>query len=262
MMVIIILEMPVIWHRAIAESRVCEPEMQASEGMPSVNQVIYDSTGFAQVASVNRVDTGERRLDTAFAHVRTMWIGTAGLLASNDLRFVHGTAWLAAHLRNRGNERISSNEPVAVRVLQDDRERNSLRVEDEAALAAKLAPIRGAQASLCPASIARVDGPLTMARATLSRPQRPDSTRSVSSMLFPISPFGPATSCSQQAVREPQTISYDNKFRTIPERRTNTMPASTTPSSIKSHPAYPRMRGDQAGSNGPISDRYSSFMKF
>src|SRR5450830_902200 len=143
---------------------------------------------------------------------------------------------------------------VAVGAGQDDRERDTLRVDDEVVLAAELAPVRGIRASFFPASMARIDELSTMARVKSILPRRRSSASSVSWIRCQTPAFCHATSRRQQAVPEPQPISCGIRFHAIPERSTNTIPVSIA------RPAYCRLRGTCSGSSGSINDHNWSSM--
>ena len=64
---------------------------------------------------------------------------------------------------------------VTVCAGQDDRERDTLRVDDKVVLAAELAPVRWIRAGFFPVSMARTDELSTMARVKSISPRRRSS---------------------------------------------------------------------------------------
>lgn len=234
--------------------------LQASNGMEPGNRAFDDPARSAQSAAMGRADFREHGCDAAFPEALPMWFGTVAPVALNDSWLAQGTALLAANVRNRGNQCIKLGNVVAVRAGQDDRERDALRVDDEVVLAAELAPVRWVRAGFFPASIARTDELSTMARARSSWPRRRSSASSVSWIRCQTPASCHATSRRQQAVPDPQPISCGRRFQAMPERSTNMMPVSTARSGVGLRPAYWRLRGVLAGSNGSMRDHSSSSM--
>lgn len=142
--------------------------------------------------------------------------------------------------------------------VQDDRERDVLRVDDRVMLAAELAPVRWVRTGFFPASMARTEELSTMARAMSSWPRRRNSASSISWMRCQTPASCHATRRRQHAVPEPQPISCGSRFQAMPERSANTMPVSTARSDVGLRPAYRRLRGARAGNNGSMSDHSSS----
>ena len=231
---------------------------QAPEGVEPSNRALHDPARFAESTAVRRADLGKHGRDAALAQALSVWLGTVAPVALDNLRLAQRAAVLSANGRNRLDQRIELRDVVAVRAAQDDRERDALGVDDEVMLAAELAPVRWVRASFFPASMARTEELSTMARAMSSWPRRRNSASSVSWMRCQTPASCHATSRRQQAVPEPQPISCGSRFQAMPERRTNTMPVSTARSGVGLRPAYRRLRGARAGSNGSMSDHSSS----
>ena len=232
--------------------------LQAPERVEPSNGALHDPARFAESAAVRRADLGKHGGDAAPAQALPVWLGTVAPVALDDFRLAQRTSVLSANGRNRLDQCIELRDVVAVRSAQDDRERDALGVDDEVMLAAELAPVRWVRAGFFPASMARTEELSTMARAISSWPRRRSSANSVPWMRCQTPASCHATSRRQHAVPEPQPISCGSRFQAMPERRTNTMPVSTARSGVGLRPAYRRLRGARAGSNGSMSDHSSS----
>jgi len=234
--------------------------LQSSEGVQPGNRALDDPTRFTQTATVRCAQPGKQRSDATLAQASAVRVGTIATVALHDFWLAQRASALAAHAGNRVYRRIQLGDIVNIRTSQDDRERDALRVDDDVVLAAELAPVRRIGACFFPAAIARIEELSTMARAISSCPRRRSSANSVSCIRCQTPAFCHATSRRQQAVPEPQPISWGSRFHAIPERSTNTMPASMARSGVGLRPAYWRLRGSRAGSNGSMSDHSSSSM--
>lgn len=232
--------------------------LQASERVEPGNRALHDPTCFAKTTAVRRANLGQHGRDASLAQALSVWLGTVAPVALDDFRLAQRASAHSAKGGNRLNQRIELRDVVAVRAAQDDRERDALRVDDEVMLAAELAPVRWVRAVFFPASMARTEELSTMARAMSSWPRRRNSDSSVSWMRCQTPASCHATSRRQHAVPEPQPISCGSRFQAMPERRTSTMPVSTARSGVGLRPAYRRLRGARAGSNGSMSDHSSS----
>ncbi len=233
---------------------------QASKAMEPGNRAFYDPTCFAKSAAMRRAELGEQGRDTTLAQALTMRLRTVSPVALDDFRLAQRPAAPAADGRNCLDQCIKPGHVVAVRTGQDDRERDALRIDDEVVLAAELAPVRWVRTGFFPAAMARIEELSTMAHAMSSRPRRRNSAHSVSWIRCQTPAFCQATNRRQQAVPEPQPISWGSRFHAMPERSINTMPVSTARSGVGLRPAYRRLRDARTGSNGSISDHSSSSM--
>jgi hypothetical protein len=234
--------------------------LQASKGMKPGNRTLDLPTCFAESAAMGRADFCEQWCDATFAQALPMRLGTVAPVTLDDLRLVKGMPPLAPNGRDGLDQRIELRDVVAVCTGQDDRERDALRVDDEVVLAAELAPVRWVRACFFPANMARIDELSTMARVKSISPRRRSSASSVSWIRCQTPAFCQATSRRQQAVPEPQPISWGSRFHAMPERSTNTMPVNTARSGVGLRPAYWRLRGARTGRRGSMSDHNSSSM--
>lgn len=232
--------------------------LQAPKRVQPSNRAFDRPTGFTKPAAMVRADFCEHRLDATCSQALTVLLRTVASVTLNDFRFVQRASALSSYRWNGLDKWVELGNVVAIRAGQDDRERDALRVDDEMMLAAKLAPVRGIRACFFPASMARIDELSTRARVKSTSPRRRSSARSVSCMRCHTPAFCQASSRRQQAVPEPQPISWGSKFHAIPERKTNTMPVSTARSGIGLRPAYWRLRGFRTGRSGSMSDHNSS----
>ncbi|AJY27267.1 hypothetical protein BTM_4058 [Burkholderia thailandensis 34] len=240
---------------------VCVPfvaNLEPSECMKPGKGTFDEPARFTEATAVRRTDFGKQGRDAAFAQTLSVRLGTVAPVALNNLRFAQRTSAFSSDGRNRLNQRIELRDVVAIRGSQDDRQRDTLRVDDEVVLTAELAPVRWVRAGFFPASIARTEELSTIARAMSSWPRRRNSASSASWMRCQTPASCHATSRRQHAVPEPQPISCGSRFQAMPERSTNTMPVSTARSGVGLRPAYRRFRGARFGSRGSMSDHSSS----
>jgi hypothetical protein len=231
---------------------------QTSERMKPCNRTLDLPTRFTQSAAVGCADLCKYGFDAPLTQAFPMWLGTVASVALNDFWLVQGPTSLASYLGNGINQRVELGNVVAIRPGQDDRERDALCVDDEVVLAAEFAPVRGARAGFFPASTARIDELSTRTRVRSSWPRRRSSANSVSWTRCHTPASCQAARRRQQAVPEPQPISWGSKFHAMPERSTNTMPVSTARSGVGLRPAYRRLRDAGCGRSGSISDHSSS----
>lgn len=234
--------------------------LQASKRVKPCNRALDWPTRSAQTTAMGRANFCEHRRDAAFSQTLSMWFGTVAPVALNDPRFMQWSPPLASNAWNGIDECIKLGDVVAVRPAQDDRERDTFRVDDEVMFAAELAPVRWIRAGFFPASIARIDELSTSARERSISPRRRGSASNVSWMRCQTPASCHAASRRQQAVPEPHPISCGSRFHAMPERSTNTMPVSAARSGVGLRPAYCRLRGARAGKSGSISNHNSSSM--
>ena len=154
--------------------------LQASKRVKPGNRALDWPSRFAEATSVGRTDFCEHRRDAAVSQTLSMGFRAVAPVALNDLRSMQGTPPLATNVRNSLDQRIKLGDVVAVCRAQDDRERDTLRVDDEVVFAAGLAPVRGIRAGFFPASTARIDELSTSAREKSISPRRRSSASNVS----------------------------------------------------------------------------------
>ena len=232
--------------------------LQASKRVKPCNRALDWPTRFAQTTAMGRANPGEHRRDAALSQTLSMRFRTVASVTLNDLRFMQWASPLASNVWNGIDECIKLGDVVTVRPAQDDRERDTFRVDDEVVFAAELASVRWIRAGFFPASIARIDELSTSARDRSISPRRRSSASNVSWMRCQTPASCHATSRRQQAVPEPHPISCGSRFHAMPERSTNTMPVRTARSGVGFRPAYWRLRDARAGSSGSMSDHNSS----
>lgn len=234
--------------------------LQASKRVKPGNRALDWPTRFAEPTAMGRADFCEHRRDATRSQAPPMRLGTVAPVALNDSRFVQRATPLAPNVGNCLDQRVKLGNVVAVRPSQDDRERDTLRVDDEVVFAAELAPVGGIRTGFFPASMARTDELSTMARVKSISPRRRSSASSVSWIRCQTPTSCHLASRRQHAVPEPHPIFCGSRFHAMPERNTNTMPVSTARSGVGLRPAYRRLRGACAGRSGSMSDHNSSSM--
>jgi hypothetical protein len=232
--------------------------LQASKRVKPCNRALDWPTRFAQTTAMGRANLCEHRRDAALSQTLSMCFRAVAPVTLNDLRFIQWASPLVSNVWNGIDECIELGDVVAVRLAQDDRERDAFRVDDEVVFAAELAPVRWSRAGFFPASIARIDELSTSARDRSISPRRRSSASNISWMRCQTPASCHATSRRQQAAPEPHPISWGSRFHAMPEHNTNTMPVRTAGSGVGLRPTYWRLRGARAGSSGSMSDRNSS----
>ncbi len=116
--------------------------LQASKRVKPCNRTLDGPTRFAQTTAMGRANLCEHRCNAALSQTLSMCFRAVAPVTLNDLRFMQWASSLASNVWNGIDECIKLGEVVAVRLAQDDRERDTFRVDDEVVFAAELAPVR------------------------------------------------------------------------------------------------------------------------
>lgn len=124
--------------------------LQASKRVKPCNRTLDGPTRFAQTTAMGRANLCKHRRDAALSQALSMCFRTVAPITLNDLRFMQWASPLASNVWNGIDECIKLGDVVAVRLAQDDRERDTFRVDDEVMFAAELAPVRWIRAVFFP----------------------------------------------------------------------------------------------------------------
>ena len=176
-----------------------------------------------------------------------------------------GPAPRATRLAADGGDRIDQRQqlrhvvPVRGREARD--ERNPVGVGENMMFRPGFAAIGRVRSSFFPPRSARSDELSTSARSRSSRPRRRSSVSRHRWRRFQTPARCHRAKRRQQALPDPQPISFGNIFHGMPLRSTNRMPVSAARSGIGFRPAYCRFRGRRLGSNGSMRCHNSSSIK-
>jgi hypothetical protein len=124
--------------------------LQASERVKPCNRAPDWPTRFAQATAMGRANLCKCRRDAAFSQTLAVRLRAVAPVALNDSRLMQRTSPIAATVWNGIDECIKLSEVVTVRPSQDDRERDTFRVDDEVVFAAELASVRWIRAGFFP----------------------------------------------------------------------------------------------------------------
>lgn len=138
-----------------------------------------------------------------------------------------------------------------VRPRQLQSEGDALRIGDDVALRARLAPIGRVRARRWPPLLAAIEALSREARLKSMPFWRPSRSRSACCRRSHTPAFCQSRKRRQQVIPEPQPISRGSNSHGVPERSTNRIPVSAARSEVRGRPPFGLARS--GGSSGAIS---------
>lgn len=149
------------------------------------------------------------------------------------------------------DDRLQHPAVVDVGACQLQREGNALRIGEDVALRAGLAPVGRVRACRRPPFFAAIEALSREARLKSIPFWRPSRSRSARCRRSHTPAFCQSRKRRQQVMPEPQPISRGSNSQGVPERNTNRIPVSAARSDVRGRPPFGLARS--AGSSGAIS---------
>jgi hypothetical protein len=225
-------------------------DAEAAELVQPADRAFHDPAMLAESAAVCRVAFGEHRLNAAFSKSATMRFRIVGAIALHPIWFAARAAGLAAHRRNRVDERFELRDVVRVGASQRNGQRNAVAVGDHMVLTASFAAIRGVWPRFFPPCTARTEDESTIAR---DQSIKSASCRCANSAawIFRHTPRRCHACRRRQAVMpDPQPNSCGSSSQGMPDRSTYKIAHSAFRLSIGLRPGYRLRRRFGAGKSG------------
>ena len=234
---------------------------QASESVQPCQGPFDDPARAPQATAMSGAALGQQGRDVTRAEGVAMRLRIIAAVALHDPGSAHGWPRSARDRRQGVDEREQLRHVVAIRRREDRDERNPVRVGENMMFRPGLAAIGRVRSSFFPPRSARKDALSTTTHFRLTWPRRRNSVSKTRCSRFQTPARCHRASRRQQALPEPQPISFGNMFQGIPLRSTNRMPVKTARSGRGFRPACFRLRGRRFGSSGSIRAHNSSSIR-
>ncbi len=218
-----------------------EPRQRSLDDPPATSQPL---TGLDPAPGDAGLDAAAgQRLTTAAVVVGLVGVGLRGTLARRSPA--------RADRRDGIHDRLQHSAVMDVRPRQLQSERDALRIGDDVALRARLAPVGRVRARRRAPLLAAIEALSREARLKSMPFWRPSRSSSSYCRRSHTPAFCQSRKRRQQVLPEPQPISRGSNSHGVPERSTNRIPVSAARSEIRGRPPFGLARS--GGSSGAIS---------